>query len=139
MFNGVGQVFCLGHVLSGAIFLLALLVSHRLSALMAGSMIGLLVAWLWGAAEPAIHSGAFGFNSVLVGIALAVVLPRFGWREGLFSLLAMLITPFVITPFVYAALSAALEPVGMPALTLSFVWVVRVFLLAVRPASQTGA
>lgn len=116
--------------------MLALLVSHRLFALMAvaGSMIGLLVAWLWGAAEPAIHSGAFGFNSVLVGIALAVVLPRFGWREGLFSLLAMLITPFV-----YAALSAALEPVGMPVLTLPFVWVAWVFLLAVRPASQTGA
>ncbi|MFY9180434.1 MAG: urea transporter [Venatoribacter sp.] len=127
--NGIGQVFFQGSVISGLIFLAALLVGSRLSALMAvlGSLIGLSVAWLWGASEPSIHIGAWGFNSVLVGIALAVLLPKFGAKELAFSVLAM-----AITPFVYAALSAALEPIGMPALTFPFVLVSWVFLFALK-------
>lgn len=129
-FNGLGQIFFQGSVLTGIIFLMALLISSRLSAFMAliGSLAGLCVAWLWGASEPSIHMGAFGFNSALVGVALAVLLPRFGAREYLFSLMAVFITPFV-----YAALSTALEPIGMPALTLPFVLVSWVFLLALKP------
>lgn len=134
--NGLGQIFFQGSVLTGIIFLMALLISSRLSALMAvlGSLAGVLVAWLWGASEPSIHIGAFGFNSALVGVALAVLLPRFGVREYFFTLLAIFITPFV-----YAALSAALEPIGMPALTFPFVLVSWVFLAALQqPRSQSA-
>lgn len=129
--NGIGQVFFQGSVVTGIVFLVALLVSSRLSAVMAllGSLAGVLVAWLWGASEAAIHSGAFGFNSVLVGIALAVFLPKFAAREMSLTLLAVLITPFV-----FAALSAALEPIGMPALTFPFVLVTWLFLLALKKA-----
>lgn len=127
LFNGISQVFFQEYWLTGLIFLIALAINQWRSAVFAvlGSLSGVLVAWLWGASELAIQSGAFGFNGVLVAIALGVMLDRsrsFYWGLIILALLS--------TPFVYAALSAALEPIGMPTLTLPFVLVVWLFMLA---------
>lgn len=129
LFNGVAQVFFQGSVVTGVIFVLALLVSSRLAMVLAllGALTGLLVAWGMGAAEPAIRAGAFGFNGVLTAIALGGVFfaPRGAvWIHALLGVVA--------TTAMFAALSAALEPLGMPAMTLPFVLVTWVFVLASR-------
>ena len=132
--HGIGQVFFQENLWTGAVFLLALLIASRRAAVWAllASLSGVLIAWGLGAAEPAIRAGAFGFNSVLVGIALgSVFLPQLGspgWRNALYTGLALLITPLVL-----AAVSAALQPLGLPAMTMPFVLVTWVFLLA-QPA-----
>lgn len=79
-----------------------------------------------GASEPAIRSGAFGFNCVLTAIALRGM---FVWdaAAAVYAVLAV-----VTTAVVFAAASAALEPLGMPALTGPFVIVVWTFVLASR-------
>lgn len=137
LFNGVAQVFFQGNAITGVVFVAGLLVSSRRAGVAAllGSFAGLLVAWGMGAAEPAIRAGAFGFNSVLTAIALG---------SGLFVLNAASVAygtlAVVVTAIVFAAMSAALEPLGMPALTSPFVLVVWLFLLAsplfsqIRPA-----
>lgn len=127
LFNGLGQVFFQANLVTAGIFLLALLINSRPAALVAllGSLIGLLVAWLWGASALAIGQGAFGFNGVLVGLALITFWPKLTGRTWALILLAL-----AFTPVVYAALSAALEPLGMPALTFAFVLVTWVMLLA---------
>lgn len=127
LFNGVAQVFFQGNVITGVIFSLALLLSSRLAcaAALLGSLTGLLVAWAMGAAEPAIRSGAFGFNSVLTALALGSVFFVLDAAAAVYTLIATLATAVL-----FAALSAALEPVGMPALTLPFVLVVWLFVLA---------
>ena len=127
LFAGIAQVFFQGNVITGAIFVVALLVSSRAAcaAALLGSLLGLLVAWGLGAAEPAIRSGAFGFNSVLTAIALGSGLLVPNLVSTAYTALAV-----VITAVVFAALSAALEPLGMPALTSPFVLVVWLFLLA---------
>ena len=129
LFNGIAQVFFQGNVVTGLLFVAGLLVASRpaCAAALAGSLAGLLVAWGMGAAEPAIRAGAFGFNSVLVAIALASVFLAPGRATLAYALLAVIATPFVV-----AATTAALEPLGMPALTLPFVLVSWVFLLAGR-------
>ena len=127
IFSGVAQVFFQASPVTGALFVVGLLISSRraAAAALAGSLIGLLAAWGMGAAEPAIRAGAFGFNSVLTAIALGSVF----LRPGVFSLAyAGLAT--VAAAVVFAAVSAALEPVGMPAMTLPFVLVVWVFVMA---------
>ena len=91
----------------------------------AGSLTGALVAWAMGAAEPAIRAGAFGFNSVLTAIALGSAFFVLGRVSIAYALLATIAAPFAI-----AAVSAALEPLGVPALTLSFVLITWLFLLA---------
>lgn len=127
LFNGVAQVFFQGNVVTGLLFVVGLLVSSRLACVAAllGSLTGLLVAWGMGAAEPAIRSGAFGFNCVLTAIALGGVFFVLSRASAAYALLAT-----IVTAVVFAAVSAALEPLGMPALTLPFVLVVWVFVLA---------
>ncbi len=78
-----------------------------------------------GAAEPAIRSGAFGFNSVLTAIALGSGFFVLNPASAAYGTLAV-----VATAIAFAAISTALEPLGMPALTSPFVLVVWLFLLA---------
>ena len=86
----------------------------------------MLVAWGLGAAEPAIRAGALGFNPVLTAIALGSGLLVLNAASVAYAVLAV-----VATAIVFAAMSAALEPLGMPALTSPVVLVVWVFLLAI--------
>jgi urea transporter len=127
LFNGIAQVFFQGNVITGLIFAAGLIVSSRRTgaAALAGSLVGLLVAWGMGAAEPAIRAGAFGFNSVLVAIAFGGVFFVLDRVAIAYALIAT-----VSTGFVLAAVSAAFEPLGVPAMTLPFVLVTWLFLLA---------
>ncbi|HEX7362084.1 MAG TPA: urea transporter, partial [Bryobacteraceae bacterium] len=127
LFKGIAQVFFQGNLVTGIVFAAGLFVAARMAFATAliGSLIGLLVAWGMGAAEPAIRAGAFGFNGVLVAIALGSVFFQLNKTSMAYALLAT-----IATPFVYAAVSAALEPLGVPALTLPFVLVTWTFLFA---------
>lgn len=127
LFSSIAQVFFQGNILSGILFAAGLFIGSRIAcaAALAGSLTGMLVAWGMGAAEPAIRAGAFGFNSVLVAIALSSVFFVPGRVAFAYALLAA-----AATPIVFAAVSAALEPFGVPALTLPFVLVTWLFVLA---------
>ncbi len=127
LFTGVAQVFFQGNAITGVCFAVGLLLSSRVACVAAllGSFVGLLIAWGLGAAEPAIRAGAFGFNSVLTAIALGSGYFVLNAASAAYGTLAV-----VTTAVVFAAMSAALEPLGMPALTSPFVLVVWLFLLA---------
>lgn len=127
LFNGIAQVFFQGNVITGVIFSAGLLVSSRLAFVTAlvGSLTGILVAWGMGAAEPAIRSGAFGFNCVLTAIAIGSVFFILDTVSAIYGLLAV-----ITTAVAFAAISAALQPIGMPAMTAPFVLVVWLFVLA---------
>lgn len=127
LFNGLGQIFFQGSVVTGACFALGLLVSSRkaFAAALIGSFIGLLMGWILGAAEPALRAGAFGFNPALTAIAVGGVFIAVDRVSFVYSILAILATVVV-----FAGMSAALEPLGMPALTAPFVIVVWLFVLA---------
>ncbi|MCG5076684.1 urea transporter [Paraburkholderia tagetis] len=133
VFNGIAQVFFQGNVVTGVIFVVGLLISSRVAcaAALLGSLTGLVVAWGMGAAEPAIRAGAFGFNSVLTAIALGDVFFVLDAASLAYGVIAT-----VATAVVFAAISAALEPLGVPALTFPFVLVVWVFVLASRLLSR---
>lgn len=126
LFNGIAQVFFQGSVITGLFFVVGLLISSRVACGVAllGSLLGMLVAWGMGAAEPAIRSGAFGFNCVLTAIVFGGFLTA-NVASAAYGALAV-----IATAVVFAAMSAALEPLGMPALTSPFVLVVWLFLLA---------
>lgn len=127
LFNGIAEVFFQHNVVTGIFFAIGLLVCSRraCAAALLGSLLGLLVAWGLGASEPAIRAGAFGFNSVLVAIALGSSFFVVNMTAVAFGTLAV-----VVTAVVFAAMSAALQPLGMPALTAPFVVVTWVALLA---------
>lgn len=139
LFNGIAQVFFQGSVVTGAFFAAGLLISSRRAccAALLGSLTGMLVAWGMGAAEPAIRSGAFGFNSALTALVLVSGCYAASLASTAYAMLAA-----VLAAVVFAAMSAALEPLGMPALTAPFVLISWLFLLAgsqflrVRPVAS---
>lgn len=136
-FNGIGQVFFQANRLTGALLAVGLLLASRTAffAALAGALIGAVVAWVMGAPEIDIRAGLYGFNSVLVTVALASALRPCTVRNFAWALLAA-----AVTPFAYAAITAAFAPLGVPALTLPFVLVTWLFLLASQqlPANSDG-
>lgn len=123
--KGVAQVFFQNNSVTGAIFVVAILVNSRISALFAalGSAIALLVALALGAPRGEIGLGLFGFNSVLTGIALGGLFFVLTWASAVYTLIGI-----VVTAIAFPAIADALAPVGMPALTAPFVIVTWLFI-----------
>ena len=126
-FRGVGEVFFQNNLVTGIIFLIAILINSRVSALFAalGSLVGLVTAqWLLGVDGYATYIGLYGFNGVLCGIATGGVFYVITWKSGIYALLCALVGTVV-----FASLTAFLSPLGMPALTAPFVLTTWLFLL----------
>jgi urea transporter len=125
-FRGVGEVMFQDNLLTGVIFLLAILVNSRISAGFAalGSLLGLLTALALGGNGVAIYHGLYGFNPVLCAIALGGLFFALTWRSAVYALVAA-----VFSAIVFAAVVVLLSPIGMPALTAPFVLVTWLFLL----------
>lgn len=126
-FRGVGEVFFQNNLVTGIIFLIAILVNSRVSALFAalGSIVGLVTAqWLLGVDGYATYIGLYGFNGVLCGIAIGGVFYVITWESAIYALLCALVGTIVM-----ASLTAFLSPLGMPALTAPFVLTTWLFLL----------
>ena len=127
LLRGVGEVFFQNNMVTGLIFLIAILINSRVSALLGalGSLVGLVTAlWLLGGDGYAIYSGLYGFNGVLCGIALGGVFYVITWKSGLYALLCAMMSAVM-----FASLVAFLSPLGMPTLTAPFVFSTWLFLL----------
>jgi urea transporter len=127
LFRGIGEVMFQDKLATGVIFLFAIFVNSRISALFAllGSALGALTAWTVGASGVANFHGLYGFNPVLCAIALGGIFFVLTWRSAVYALVAALVSALV-----FAAISTFLAPIGMPALTAPFVLVTWIFLLA---------
>jgi urea transporter len=125
-FRGIGEVMFQDKLATGVIFLVAILVNSRISALFAalGSALGGLTALTVGANGISIFHGLYGFNAVLCGIALGGLFFVLTWKSATYALVAA-----IVSAVVFAAIVVFLSPIGMPALTAPFVLVTWLFLL----------
>jgi urea transporter len=132
-FRGVGEVMFQDNLLTGVIFLVAILVNSRVSAAFAalGSALALLTALAVGADGFSIYHGLYGFNAVLCAIALGGLFFVLTWKSTVYALLAV-----VFSVPVFAAIAVLLSPIGMPALTAPFVLTTWLFLW---PKASFGA
>jgi urea transporter len=132
-FRGVGEVMFQDSLLTGVIFLIAILVNSRVSAAfaVAGSALGLLTALATGADGFLIYHGLYGFNAVLCAIALGGLFLVLTWKSTLYALMSA-----VVSALVFAAIAVLLSPIGMPALTAPFVLTTWLFLW---PKASFGA
>lgn len=118
-FRGVGEVFFQDNLVTGIIFLIAILVNSRISAAFAalGSLVGMLTALLFlGGNGYSIYHGLYGFNSVLCAIAVGGIFFVFTWKSAIYALVCAMVGAILM-----GAISAFLTPLGMPALTAPFV------------------
>jgi len=118
-FRGIGEVFFQDNLVTGIIFLIAILVNSRISGLFAalGSLMGMLSAlFLFGGNGYWVYHGLYGFNAVLTAIALGGLFYVLTWESAIYTLIGALISTVVM-----AAISVLLSPIGMPAITAPFV------------------
>jgi len=126
---GVSQVFLIGNVVAGVIFLGALAVSSIWAAAfaLASSMLAVTVALSVGADSKMVAAGLFGFNPVLTAIAIGTVFYKPQPRVTIYAIIGT-----IFTVIVQAALSIAVMPFGIPTLTAPFVVATWLFLLPRR-------
>jgi urea transporter len=125
-FRGIGEVMFEDNLVTGLIFLVAILINSRIAAAMAamGSAVGAVVALLLGADGSFTYHGLYGFNPVLCAIAICGTFFVATWKSALYALLAV-----ATGTVAFASISVLLAPIGMPALTAPFVLVTWLFLL----------
>lgn len=123
----VSQVFLKDSIGAALLFLVGLAIASRVAALLAiaGAVIAVVVAHLAGAESDLVSGGLLGFSPVLTAVALGCIF-RAPTPGGL--VLAAFAT--ALTVIVQAAFNAALAPLALPALTMPFVVVTWLFLLA---------
>ena len=124
---GIGQVFLLPNLISGALILVGLAVSSAWALAFAifGSLLGLGAAQFLGAGPLLIHGGLYSFCSVLTAVALGDTFNRPGWRVLGYTVIGVLFTVII-----QGALSAVLSPFGLPILTMPFVLASWLFLVS---------
>ncbi|MFJ3821292.1 urea transporter [Streptomyces nodosus] len=133
--NDIGQVFFLDTWYAGLLLLAGLLVASRTAALAAacGSVVAILTACVMGLPADRIAEGLYGYNAVLVAIALAATfLTLTPWTAGYATLAAVASVPFT------AAWQAFAQPSGGSPFTWPFVVTTWLFLAAAPALERPG-
>ncbi|MGW7576643.1 urea transporter [Streptomyces sp. NPDC054765] len=133
--NGIAQVFLLDKWYAGLILLLGVLVASRTAAVAAacGSIVAILTACAMGLPADRITEGLYGYNAVLVAIALgATFLTLTPWTAGYATLAAVASVPFT------AAWQAFAQPSGGSPFTWPFVVTTWLFLAAAPALDRPG-
>ncbi|MFI2644355.1 urea transporter [Streptomyces sp. NPDC018610] len=133
--DGIGQVFFLDKWYAGLILLAGLLVASRSAAVAAacGSALAVLTACAMGLPADRIGAGLYGYNAVLVAIALAATfLTLTPWTAGYATLAAVASVPFT------AAWQAFVQPSGGSPFTWPFVVTTWLFLAAAPALDRPG-
>ncbi|MBI0278614.1 urea transporter (plasmid) [Hafnia alvei] len=129
IFDGISEVFLLSNAVSGILLLIGLAIESIWSAVFAliGSCLALLAAiWLGGDSQ-SITTGMYSFSAVLTAIALGAIFNKPSWRILGYSILGIFFTLFI-----QAAFNTALEPLGIPTLTMPFVLASWFFLVPIK-------
>ena len=127
LLRGVGQVMFQNNPLTGLLFLVGIFVNSFKfgGAALLGLAASTLAAHLLGVDRALIRAGLFGFNGILVGIALAF------FFEFDFLLAIYIVLGAAVSTVVMMALINLLTPWDMPALTAPFVLTTWLMLFAV--------
>jgi urea transporter len=122
----ISQVFLKGSGVAALLLLAGLAINSLAGAAfaLAGAILAVLTAHLFGAESELITGGLLGFSPVLTAIALGTVFYRPSFRVVVYTALAT-----VFTVVAQAALNVALTPFAIPALTAPFVLITWIFLL----------
>ena len=114
--KGISQVILIENTITGAIILLAIMISSIPLGVIAilSAMLGTIVGKLGGAEKEIVEQGLFGFNSVLTGMALYLFLT--GPYHWILSLIGALLAAIVT-----AALMHVMKKTGIPVLTFPFI------------------
>ena len=125
--KGISEVMFADSVIVGILFLIGIAIHSLWGAAMAlsGTIVGIVIPVLLGVDKNLIEMGLYAFNPVLAMMAVGWAFLKPSGRSMGLAFLAG-----IFTVICQAGLTGFLTPLGLPALTLPFVLVMWVFLLA---------
>lgn len=128
IFNGIGQIFFLTHVIPGILLYAALFIGKWQAAIYAviGNLFAVLTAFSLGGEHHLIYLGLYGYNAILTIIAVSII---FKSKENRFAIISGLLAVCATVP-VTGTVDTFLLPYGLPALTMPFVLTTGIFLAA---------
>ena len=115
LLRGIGQVMLQNNPITGLLFLVGIFTNsykYGLTALL-GLVIATLAAHLLGADEMLIRNGLFGFNGVLIGIALSVFL-QWDWHVAVYIILGAIVSTIVMMGLAKLLISWDMAPLTAP-------------------------
>ncbi|WP_340577313.1 urea transporter [Staphylococcus aureus] len=127
LFEGFSQVFIEASVIGGVCILIGILIASRkatLLAVIASLLSFIIVALLGGGNYDDINQGLFGYNFVLMAIALG-----YTFKTAINPYISTFLD-VLLTVVVQLGTTTLLEPFGLPALTLPFIIVTWILLFA---------
>ncbi len=132
-FTNIAEVFLLDTWYSGVLMLAGLFLAGLRVGLftVAASLVAILTAWALGAPASLVSGGIYGYNAVLVGIALGVTFLRPGPAEALYALFGC-----VVSCVLTAASNGWVAPFGGHTFTWPFIVTTWLLLLAVPAFKQ---
>ncbi|WP_241955330.1 urea transporter [Staphylococcus agnetis] len=127
-FNSMSQIFLVENVVSGILIIIAFFIASRWTGffVIIANVLSMLFVYVLGTDAIAFSHGLLGYNIILTVIAVAVTF-RSLTRYHRYLILVLVI---VLTPMIYGATATLLEPFGIPILTLPFIIVTWILLLA---------
>ncbi len=127
--KGIGEVMFNDNVITGIIFVVAIAINSRISAIFAilGSFIGLLTGYLLQSPTTPVQLGLYGYNSVLCGIAVGGLFYFLNWKTTIYTIFCI-----VVGAIAQASITSFLAPIGMPPLTWPFIITTWIFMLGAK-------
>lgn len=127
-FNSMSQIFLVENVVSGVLIIIAFFVASRWAGffVIIANVLSMLFVYVLGSDVMSLNHGLFGYNLILTVIAVAVTFRNL----TRYHRYLMLVLVIVLTPMIYGAIATLLEPFGIPILTLPFIIVTWMLLLA---------
>ncbi len=128
LLSAYSQIYFSTRVVTGLLFVAATFVVPRHGAAgLSGMLLSNLWARLLGRPDDHIEDGYYGFNGLLVGLALGLY-----YRYSLQFALLLLVSTFLTVIIAAVMRSLSERYIGVPVLSLPFVWVTWIALLAAR-------
>lgn len=118
------------NVISGILIIVAFFVASRWAGVFVviANALSLVFVYLLGSDIMSLNHGLFGYNLILGVLALAVTFRQ----QTFWNRYLMFVLVIVMTSMFYGAIATLFEPFGLPILTLPFVLVTWLLLLAGR-------
>ncbi|MDY5059638.1 urea transporter [Staphylococcus simulans] len=129
--DGFSEIFLVKSTVGGLLILIGIFIASKRAGLFSvvANIIGVFVVMLFGANHDDINTGLYGYNVILVILALGVTFKE----TSVFNKYLSMLFGIFITVVVHAGLVTWLKPFGLPVFTLPFIVATWLMLMAGKP------
>ncbi|MGO3727186.1 urea transporter [Staphylococcus carnosus] len=133
--DGFSEIFLVKSAIGGLIILIGIFIASRKAGVFSiiANIVGVFVVMIFGANHDEINAGLYGYNVILVTLALGVTFKE----ASVFNKYVSMLFGIIITVVMHAGLVTWLKPFGLPVFTLPFIVATWIMLLAGKKVETT--